>query len=71
MNQKIPCQASSILLLCIGTYLSGEYGKWGNISWEGIFGGILMLLGFFFYIFFSEMKQNGIDVIEEKNEAKE
>lgn len=56
ISQEIPGQAASIILMCVGSYLAGEYGKWSNISWEGIVGAVMVLSGFFLYIMFSEIK---------------
>jgi len=54
--QAIGGESGCILLLSMGIYLVGEYGRWGNISWEGIFGLIITLIGFFGYMLFAIIK---------------
>ena len=51
-------ETCGILLLCIGAYLAGEYGQGGSITWEGIFGGVMMLTGFLGYLFATDMRND-------------
>ncbi len=64
--QGILGEMGSILLLCVGTYLAGEYGKWGNISWEGIVGGVMMLIGIFFFLVFASVRDSKLERKEKK-----